>query len=89
MIILVMMPLSFSYAENLLVNADFQELDEEGYPDFWYTDAYVLGPGFTVFSVTENPDSNAIEIRNIGSNDARFAQAVEVEPDTQIGRAHV
>ena len=82
MIILVMMPLSFSYAENLLTNADFHELDEEGYPDFWYTDAYVLEPGFTVFSVTENPDSNAIEIRNIGSNDARFAQAVEVEPDT-------
>ena len=82
MIILMMMPLSFSFAENLLVNADFQELDEEGYPDFWYTDAYVMEPGFTVFSVTDNQDSNAIEIRNIGSNDARFAQAVEVEPDT-------
>ena len=79
-----MSPLSVIAAENLLANADFRELDEEGYPESWYADAYILEPGFTVFSVTEDSESNSgvLEIRNIGSNDARYAQAVEVEPDT-------
>lgn len=83
MIISILIPISFCFAENLLINADFSELDEEGYPEFWYTDAYILDPGYTVFSVgKDKSNARTIEIRNIGGNDARFAQIVEVEPDT-------
>ena len=83
-IILIMFSLSFSLAENLLENADFRELDEDGFPEYWYTDAYILEPGYTVFKLEEDPVSHAViaEIRNIGSNDARYAQDVEVEPDS-------
>ena len=82
--VILMTSLSFCFAENLLLNADFQEIDEDGYPEYWYTDAYVLEPGYTVFSVHEDPatNSNIIEIRNIGSNDARYAQEIDVEPET-------
>ena len=84
MIILIMIPFSFSLAENLLENADFSELDAEGLPEYWYTDAYILEPGYTVFNVRQDKktESGTIEIKNIGSNDARFAQVVEVEPDS-------
>ena len=83
-VLLIMLPFSFGLAENLLQNGDFQELDEEGCPEYWYTDAYILDPGYTVFSINTDKTTreNAIEIRNIGSNDARYAQVVEVEPDT-------
>ena len=75
---------SDSHAENLLENPDFSLLDEEGLPTEWYTDAYILDDGYTVFS-TENGDSlhpKTVEINNIGKNDARFAQVVPVEPNT-------
>ena len=71
-------------AENLLINGDFQELDEEGLPAGWYTDAYVPEPGYTEFKTGEEPGerSSFAEIHNYRSNDARFAQAVAVEPES-------
>ena len=82
--VLIMIPFSCGLAENLLENGDFQAVDEEGLPEYWYTDAYVLEPGFTVFSMGEDAETKAktVEIRNIGKNDARYAQSVEVEPET-------
>ncbi len=73
-----------SEGENLLQNADFSELDSEGMPAHWYTDAFYLNPGYTVFGVSEGDSdhSHMITIQNINENDARFAQAVEVEPET-------
>ena len=71
--------------DNLLYNSDFEILNAEGLPDGWYTDAYRLETGFTVFSVTEGmdgKDSYAVQIRNAARNDARYAQTVEVEPET-------
>ena len=70
--------------ENLLENADFAELDQDGFPAGWYTDAYILDPGYSVFSTGEGDSEhpNIVTIQNIGENDARFAQAVEVEPDS-------
>ena len=84
LIILMMIPYTFGLAENLLENGDFSELDGEGYPEYWYTDAYILEPGYTVFSAAKDTktDSGMIEIKNIGNNDARYAQIVEVEPDS-------
>ena len=71
-------------AENLLDNPDFLELDEEDLPADWYTDAYIMEPGYTLFSHAEGDPEHpmAAVIQNIGENDARFAQTVEVEPDS-------
>ena len=70
--------------ENLLKNTDFVHIGNEGLPDGWYTDAYILEPGYSEFSISEgDPDHPiALYIRNFGENDARFAQTVEVEPET-------
>ena len=83
-VIVILASISFSLAENLLLNADLQEADEDGYPEYWYADAYILEPGYTVFSIGEDTETQTktIEIRNIGKNDARYAQTVEVEPET-------
>ena len=83
-IAMAVLPFSFCLAENLLANTDFLDTDEEGLPVFWYTDAYISEPGYTVFKVETDPETglNMAEIRNIGSNDARYAQLVEVEPDS-------
>ena len=71
-------------AENLLENGDFRELDEDGLPVGWYTDAYIPDPGYTEFTTGEGHTelSVSVEIRNYGYNDARFAQVVDVNPDS-------
>ncbi len=72
--------------DNLLENGSFEETDGEGLPLGWYTDAYLMDEGFTVFSTEEDPTApegkRVASIRNIASNDARFAQIVEVEPES-------
>jgi hypothetical protein len=71
--------------ENLLYNGDFEILDAEGLPDGWFTDAYLMDPGYSLYSVSEGMDGNSSHsatVRNIAGNDARFAQTVQVEPDT-------
>ncbi len=71
-------------AENLLENGDFSVTGSDGLPAGWYTDAYVLDAGYSVFGMYEGDADHpvAVSIRNIGENDARFAQTVEVEPDS-------
>ena len=83
-ILLLCLICSISYAENLLYNGSFTEADEDGLPVDWYTDAYIQDEGYTVFSL-ETGDAEhpyCVEIQNIGGNDARFAQFVEVEPES-------
>ena len=84
LVLSVFFPMSCAAAENLLENSDFELIDSDGLPEGWYTDAYVLEPGYTVFSVRDGRGSHSrvIEINNIGANDARFAQVVPVEPDS-------
>ncbi len=72
-------------ADNLLYNGDFRLTDQDGMPDGWYTDAYIMTTGYTQFSLLDDADQehgNAAEIHNFGLNDARFVQGVDVEPDT-------
>jgi len=76
---------STACADNLLTNGDFSEVDPDGLPSFWSTDAYVKDDGYTVYSMETGAGpngSNAARIRNIGENDARFAQTVQVEPES-------
>ena len=71
-------------AENLLENGNFRELDEDGLPSVWYTDAYILEPSYSDFRTGEGPaeQSTSVIIQNYRYNDARFAQAVPVEPES-------
>ncbi len=84
-LILLIMPAYASASENLLYNGDFMMLDDGDIPDGWYQDAYRKTPGYTTYSLLEKGASdgtNAVEIRNLGLNDARLAQIVEVAPET-------
>ena len=70
---------------NLLFNGNFEILDTDGLPSGWFPDAYLMDPGYSVFSSAEGMDgsgTNAASVNNTASNDARFAQDVSVEPET-------
>lgn len=69
---------------NLLKNPGFEELDDQGMPVSWYTEAYVNRIGVTEYAVTDDVMSGkyAVSVSNFDMNDARFAQTVEVEPNT-------
>ena len=85
LLLTVFLSCGIANAENLLLNGSFEELDENGMPVGWSSDAYVQDTGYTFFSVENNnaqDGKNAASIRNIGENDARFAQRVEVNPDS-------
>ncbi len=87
-VLILFLLFSVGYCEgesrNLLQNGDFAELDSEGLPAHWYTDAYFLNSGYSVFGASEGDDvhRHIITIQNIAENDARFAQSVAVEPET-------
>ena len=66
--------------ENLLVNSDFSDT-KDGSPVGWYKDAYAGLTG-SDFEVVETEDGPVAHIVNHILKDARFAQTVEVEPDT-------
>ena len=71
--------------ENLLYNGDFSKLDEDGLPEGWFPDAYVLDDGYSEFTMREGDredGSLVLEINNLGKNDARLAQFVDVEPES-------
>ncbi len=70
------------YDINLLKNSDFEIITGEGLPQDWATEAYVLSPGVTLFEVGEGKEGKGVTLTNRGGNDARFAQVVQVQPDT-------
>lgn len=67
--------------DNLIVNGTFEALDEHGLPTGWYTDAYI-DQNYTDYGITSGVTGNAARIQNHYANDARFAQAVAVSPNT-------
>ncbi len=73
-----------AFAENLLVNGDFEQLDESGFPIGWYEDAYFMENADTLYMLDENAyeGNNAAMIVSSDMNDARFAQTVSVEPES-------
>ena len=83
-ILLFVSALSEQSGENLIDNSDFMSVDMDGLPEGWYTDAYILDPGYTVFSLKNGGKDHPlyVEVNNIGNNDARFAQTVPVDPDS-------
>ena len=81
LVILMIPACQLAYAENLLMNGDFSELDESGTPMYWYTEAYEQEEGFTYYE-TEADDPDAVRIENISENDARYAQTVPVDSNS-------
>ena len=83
---MILLPLCKAEETNLLFNGDFTEIDADGFPVGWYTDAYIMDTGYTAFSVQEAPGlsngEHCICIHNFADNDARFVQDVEVEPQS-------
>lgn len=69
---------------NLLENPGFEELTNNGLPAGWYTDAYLKRDGISVFSCTGEAKTGRVAalVENLDMNDARFAQHVNVKPNT-------
>ncbi len=69
--------------DNLLINGDFEILGEDGLPEGWDIDAYLMD-GASDFSSDEQAHggSRSARIDNYAANDARFRQTAEVEPET-------
>ena len=68
---------------NLLENPRFEALGQDGLPLGWDTGAYLTAEGYTAFSTAEDGlEGSCAVITNFGDNDARFTQAVTVEPDS-------
>ncbi len=70
--------------QELLENGSFEQLDADGMPTGWYTDAYVKREGMTLYSTSQEGRTGSVSARveNFGLNDARFAQRVAVEPNS-------
>jgi dolichyl-phosphate-mannose-protein mannosyltransferase len=67
--------------KNLLVNGDFSQMEGE-YPVGWDIDYYWRTQGITSFDVVEGRDGQGVRIINREPNDARYFQAVQVQPNT-------
>ena len=69
--------------ENRVVNGDFSQTDNMDMPlgwsrEMWHTDVGVS----QLFVDSEGYDGNCAVVVNADANDARFAQTIEVEPDS-------
>lgn len=82
--LLVLMPWSVAEEQNLLTNPGFEEIDSDGLPAGWYTEAYVTQAGYTTYAVSDDAyeGEHSAVVNNLGANDARFAQKVKVEPNS-------
>lgn len=85
-LLLAALCISCAGAEELILNGSFEEIDEYGEPENWYTDAYILDPGYSFFAVETDADApdgeHYVTIRNEDLNDARYVQTVDVEPES-------
>ena len=69
--------------ENLVVNGDFSEADASGLPvdwtrGMWYTDSGVS----RLYLSEDGYEGGCAVVVNADANDARFAQTIDVEPDS-------
>ena len=84
LLLVMVFPAAAEDTDNLLVNGDFEQINGQGLPSGWYTDAYVHQEGYTLWSLSDDArgGEHSASISNFGDNDARFAQRVEVEPNS-------
>ncbi len=85
MTIMMLCALSPAVAEgedNLLFNGSFEQVDDDGLPLGWYTEAYIKDDGYTAYGISDDAyeGEQCAVINNFGLNDARFVQTVDVIP---------
>ncbi len=69
--------------ENLLVNGSVDDVSAAGFPTGWEQDMWFTGADVSALSVEGGGvEGSCLRVENMGANDARWAQVVEVEPDT-------
>ena len=71
--------------ENLLSNGGFEQLDELGDPEGWYTNTYRNEAGYSRLQITDekaHSGSYSALIQNASLNDARYITTVRVEPNS-------
>ena len=67
----------------LLVNGSVDEVSAAGYPTGWVQDMWFTEAGVSLLSVEGGGvEGSCLRVENVSVNDARWAQVVEVEPDT-------
>ena len=82
LLILSLGHLALAEGENLLTNGDFSDVKGD-LPRGWRRDMWLTDTGVSVLTVDEDGyEGNCVTVTNVDENDARFAQAVKVEPDT-------
>lgn len=81
----VLFPLLGMAEENLLTNGGFEQLDELGDPEGWYTNTYRNEAGYSRLRITDekaHSGSYSAMIQNASPNDARYITTVRVEPNS-------
>ena len=69
-------------AENLIENGDFSEMDGD-LPAGWRREMWLTDAGISLLSVEADAwEGGGVSVTNVDANDARFAQTVQVEPNT-------
>ena len=67
----------------LLVNGSVSEVSAAGYPTGWVQDMWFTEAGVSLLSVEGGGvEGSCLRVENVSVNDARWAQVVEVEPNT-------
>ena len=69
--------------ENLLVNGSVDDVSAAGFPTGWEQDMWFTGEDVSLLSVEgDGVEGSCLRVENISINDARWAQVVEVKPNT-------
>ena len=84
LLLLLLLPSpALAEGENLLVNGSVDDVSAAGFPTGWEQDMWFTGEDVSLLSVEgDGVEGSCLRVENISINDARWAQVVEVEPNT-------
>jgi hypothetical protein len=78
-LLLAVIPAAARADGNLLVNPGFEAVNS-GAPEGWKLKQYNYEEGYTLVSIGEGREGNAVVIENTEDNDSCYQQEVAVEP---------
>ena len=84
LLLLLLLPSpALAEGENLLVNGSVDDVSAAGFPTGWEQDMWFTGEDVSLLSVEgDGVEGSCLRVENISINDARWAQVVEVKPNT-------
>ncbi len=70
--------------ENLVLNGGFEDSSDGLNPDNWFRDMWYTSGGISDLGIEDSgvDGTKCVRVENLSENDARFAQVIEVEPNT-------